>query len=335
MKKAKALRRFAFVYTATAMLAGSPLHSPRGSPPMLASFSDSQALAGGPVDDAEWARTLAARLEERAHSMAGSFAFAETQQALYKAEEDARQWRSRAEVAERKLIDVLPLASASCTACEEMLARLAQAKSLSDLSDLSRMIFEVRTAMMEMEERSNGEAHGRGSQARTSGGGRRGRTPGSGRGLSPPRARPQPAAGRRAAPAGSAVGGADGQRPRSGIKPAVARERLEPPAGPPEVPHPTAWTGQDALAAFSYPCSSPYGSYDAASSAAIGAYHPAYSYAASPSWWQAQPLSGMGQPQLNALQAQAAQHQQLMLLQGGQHPGVRSTASLPPGHGHG
>ena len=41
-----------------------------------------QLTAGEPVDDAEWARTLAARLDERAHAMAGSFAFAEAQHQL-------------------------------------------------------------------------------------------------------------------------------------------------------------------------------------------------------------------------------------------------------------
>lgn len=302
---------------------GSPMQSPRDRSPVhfnasLRSLAESQSVAGGPVDDAEWARTLAARLEERAHSMAGSFAFAETQHALSKAEEDARQWRARAEAAESRLIDVLPKASASCTACEEMLARLAQAKNLADLSDLSRMIFEVRTAMMEIEEGSRGEAHGRGSQPRTPGGRRAGRTPSA---LSPPKARQQPSAGRRAANGGAA-----------------ARERPAPLAlpqdGPPLPPQPSTWAGQqDALAAFGYPGAgagyaaispgaSGAGASFAGSSSPMG-YHPSYSFAASPSWWQSQSLAGVSQPQLSALQAQAAQHQQLMLLQAGQHPAVR------------
>ena len=90
------------------------------------------------------------------------------------------------------------------------------------------------------------------------------------------------------------------------------------------MPQPS-WAGQDALANFSCaaaaggaaapPPTTTWGGYDP-SAAALGTFHPSYSYAASPAWWQAQPLAGgLGPQQLSALQAHAAQHQRLMLLQ--------------------
>lgn len=81
-------------------------------------------------------------------------AYVQMQQALYAQMEEAARWKARAEEAEKKLSSLLPDMDASCSTCEEMLSRLAQAKSLGDLSDLSRMAFDVRTTLMGVEEKS-------------------------------------------------------------------------------------------------------------------------------------------------------------------------------------
>ena len=109
-----------------------------------------------PVGSDDWQDLLQQQTEARQIALNDSLQRNALQQALAKAEADKESWRARAESAERRLFDVLPMVSASCTASEEMLARLAQAKSLADLSDLSRMAFEVRTNMMAIEERANG-----------------------------------------------------------------------------------------------------------------------------------------------------------------------------------
>jgi len=65
---------------------------------------------------------------------------------------EAASWRARADAAEGKLHAIAPLLRASGATAEAMLERLAQARSLSDLADMSRMAFEVRTTMMSAEE---------------------------------------------------------------------------------------------------------------------------------------------------------------------------------------
>ena len=277
-----------------------------------------------PASESEWARALAQRLDERAHSMAGSFAFLEASNAIQKAEEDARQWRARAEAAENRLIDVLPLASASATACEEMLARLAQAKSLAELSDLSRMIYELRTSMMAIEEGARSE-----------------RAPSKSPGKSPG-GRRAPTAGRRAQTQQSQQSQSSPERSRraSGIRTPGSTTR-EPPrqqsAAPSPPPMPTAsWATQDALASLGYqpPAlanmqqqqqqqqqqQTPWGS--APMSQPMGGFGNPYAvqYAASPQWWHSQPHPGLQQ-----LQAQQLFGQQMPHLQ--QQPSPYGTAS--------
>jgi hypothetical protein len=222
-----------------------------------------------PVDSDAWDVLLHQRQEERAASIADSFARAEMEQALWQANEESQAWRARAEEAERRIDSLLPLANASCNTCEEMLSRLAQAKSLAGLADLSRMAFEVRTTMMEIEERArNGGARGS-TQARR---------PPTGGGVSPSRAAPRapPAAGRRAAQptpssrsspsrggtssrkdvARERAGESDGRRgggtssARGGSDAAAHQQQHPPPhAAPPGLPAPS-WAANEALASL-------------------------------------------------------------------------------------
>ena len=80
----------------------------------------------------------------------------QTQQALWQQGREAAAMRERAESAERRMNAVLPLIKVSASTAEDMLARLASATSLGDLSDLSRMAFEVRTTLLSAEERASG-----------------------------------------------------------------------------------------------------------------------------------------------------------------------------------
>ena len=65
--------------------------------------------------------------------------------------QEAAEWRLRAQAAEGRLHALAPLVRVTCATSEKILDRLAQATSLADLSDLSRMAFEVRTTMMSAE----------------------------------------------------------------------------------------------------------------------------------------------------------------------------------------
>jgi len=70
--------------------------------------------------------------------------------------QEAAEWRLRAQAAEGRLHALAPLVRVTCATSEKILDRLAQATSLADLSDLSRMAFEVRTTMMSAEEKMAG-----------------------------------------------------------------------------------------------------------------------------------------------------------------------------------
>ena len=227
-------------------------------------------VSSDPIDASAWAEVLQQRNEQQAAMIADAKATAEGQHQLNDCMEQLRGWRARAEAAEKRLAQVVPLANASCTACEEMLSRLAQAKSLADLSDLSRKAFEVRTTMMSIEERARAglnesveaqEAFLAASPSRNRASRRQ-----PSRSPSPPPNRPQqqqqqqprqpPRAGRRAAqaPGGVGVGGAAAA---VSIPTANAGRRGAPPQPPPQQqqqpiaginpPTPASWAAQQAL----------------------------------------------------------------------------------------
>jgi len=143
------------------------------------------------------------------------------QQTAQQQAQEAAVWRARAEAAEDTLHAIAPLVRVSGSTSEAMLERLAQARSLADLSDLSRMAFELRTTMISAEEHM------------AVGGGR----------ASPPLSHPekranQPQHGRRAPPTQRAAEGGGGSgaaaTPRPGAAaraaPPESRERQQPAA---------------------------------------------------------------------------------------------------------
>ena len=247
------------------------------------------------VEQDAFSAMLHQRQEERAEAIAGAAARQEMQSALWKAEDQARHWRERAEDAERKLHEVVPYVTSSCTACEDMLARLASAKTLADLGDLSRMAFEVRTSMMAVEERTRHDYKPKAAA-------RGGKSPGR---------RGAPSAGRRAA-APPTTPPADG-RPASGVK-APPRERPAVATRTNAAEAPPASTAQDALAALvasgGYPtppvpgaataAAAQWGAYPAQLGGAYGQLPGGWQYAMAPQashWWQQaaqqqQPLAG-------------------------------------------
>ena len=138
----------------------------------------SLAPSGAPANEEQWQAMLQHQQQERENAVAAERARYEKEAALRRAEKSARQWQERAETAEERLDKVGPLAAAASTTCEEILSRLASAKSLANLSDLSRMAFEVRTTMMSIEAMANGNAEIPDAAARhTPGAGRQGGSP--------------------------------------------------------------------------------------------------------------------------------------------------------------
>ena len=121
--------------------------------------SGAQPEAGGPEEefdgapspaavrasDAElWAQhqqyVLQQQFAEQQKASAQAHALADAQAGALRAREEAEEWRSRAEAAERRMGTIMPLISATCTTCEEMLSRLAQAKSLGEVCAVMRVI---------------------------------------------------------------------------------------------------------------------------------------------------------------------------------------------------
>ncbi len=133
-------------------------------------------LAAGdeePIDAEEWARRLAGQQEVQQQTLANASAYAKVHSSLQDAHEESQSWRARAENAERRWREVQPLATTSAKNCAEMLSKLAQAKSLADLGDLSRLTFEVRTSMLALEEMAASALNPRkGTRGRVPSGGR-------------------------------------------------------------------------------------------------------------------------------------------------------------------
>ena len=71
----------------------------------------------------------------------------EAQQALQHQTAEAQRWKARAETATRTLDGVAPVARSAVHGVEQVLTLLAQAKTMSDLSELSRMLFETRSEL--------------------------------------------------------------------------------------------------------------------------------------------------------------------------------------------
>ena len=148
---------------------------------------------------------------------------------------DAHHWRERAQTTQSKASLAASQLSAARGSLESMLTRLATAKSLAELSDLSRHLFESKARMLAIEDVLNkreGEdgQHGKGGGAQRRGGGA---LPG----LSPPysnvRSRTPPG-GVRASPARG------GARERVAPSPARAPAAAPPYQAPPPMPDPAA-----------------------------------------------------------------------------------------------